>query len=60
MSVEPEVDGDIDDNYQGTKEVLYFSCERDRIDDAKEVVLHEAVTISGSSRLESKCVLQRR
>ena len=32
---EPEVDGDIDDDNQGTEEILYLSCEAVRIDDAK-------------------------
>ena len=55
---EPEVNGDIDDGNHGAKEILYLSCETIRIDDAKQVVFHEALTISGSSRLDTKCVLQ--
>ena len=32
---DPEVDGDIDDGNQGTKKILYLSCEAIRIDDSK-------------------------
>jgi len=54
----PEVNGDIDSDNQGTKKVLYLSCETLRIDDSKQVMLHEALAIPGISRLDSKCVLK--
>ena len=50
----PEVNDEIDDGNESTKEVLYFSCETVRIDDSKQIVLHKAFTVPSSLCLYTK------